>query len=170
MKNSNRPFASRVSEIVQEYLEYAREQHGKTQTDISEEIGLYRSGKPTNFLSLVKNGRCKMPVDKIEPFSRACGISDPSTLVEAVADEYYGPIIGLLKKYKRVSYSKSESTILGAVIDAKKEADMELREQEMEKGETRTEQQRAQNMSHPWRFDQKKLDNFKKYVKTNLLG
>ena len=171
--NENAPAAivnSRVATIVGEYLDYAKATHGKSQTDIGEALGLVKNGMYSNFLSLVKKGRCKLPDSKIEPFIRECGIQDGSELIDAILEEYYGTIFTIMKKSKRFSYNVSESTVMGAVLDAKREADEALRKSGLAAASNRSEQQVASNASVKWKIDSLALEKFKLYVKDNLLA
>ena len=160
---------SKVAQAVAVCLERAAE-NGKSQVDIAEELGLVSEGRASNFLSLVKNGRCKLPVEQVEPFLKACGVTDGGFLVEAMADEYFGSFIALMKKHKHVSYSKAESEVMNALIEAKAEADSEMKREGMAKAETRTDIQRAQYASKVWRTDKKSLVSFKDYIKKNMLS
>lgn len=161
---------SRVAHIVSNYLEIAKSRSGKSQAAISEEMGFNDGKRSSNFLSLIKNGRSKLPIEQVESFINACGIEDGTELIEAIAEEYYGQIFSLVKKYKRISYSRSESTVMEAVIDAKREADTELRENGMKSAVTHNEKQKLQHASCHWAIDEERLSEFKKYIKNNLIS
>lgn len=161
---------SRVSKIFSSYIEYAKVHRGKSQTDIANEIGLGIDKKSANFLSLIKTGRSKLPVDKIEPFLKACGIEDGSELIEAVLDEYNGQFFALLKKYKRFTYSISEASVMAAVIEAKREADESYRNENLQYAKNRNEEQKANFASKCWVIDDSKLLDLKQYIKNNLIN
>jgi transcriptional regulator with XRE-family HTH domain len=65
------------------FLDHALAQSGKTQREIGEEIGL---PKP-NALSMMKNGTCKVPVDRIPALAKACGV-DPAVFLSIAMEEY----------------------------------------------------------------------------------
>lgn len=160
---------SRVSQLITQYLDYAKKTNNITQSDVNSALGLEQKFRTSNFMTLVKSGRCKLPANKIEPFIKACGIEDGSDLIEAIAEEYYGDFFAVLKKIKKTSFFDSESKVIGAIIDAKREADEELRREGMADAANRSEQQLAEHASTSWDNRGEKLKALKMYVKENLL-
>jgi len=68
---------------VAEYLDAALDISGKTQREIGLEVGYT---KP-NFLSMMKTGVTKVPIDKIPLLARACGV-DEKKFLRIALNEY----------------------------------------------------------------------------------
>lgn len=65
------------------YLEQAMQISGKSQKEISDEIGL---NKP-NMLSMMKKGVTRIPLYRVPALAKACGV-DPAVFVRITMTEY----------------------------------------------------------------------------------
>jgi len=68
---------------VAEYITRQIETCGKTQAQIAGEVGYDRP----NLISMIKNGKTKLPVQKVGVFAQALGV-DPAFLFRLVMTEY----------------------------------------------------------------------------------
>lgn len=80
-KEFNKTKSNSIS--VADYISQQMNLSGKLQTDIAEEIGL---DKP-NVISMIKNGKTKIPLRKISKLAKAVGV-DPKHLFRLCMREY----------------------------------------------------------------------------------
>lgn len=69
---------------VATYIASRIEASGQLQKDIAEKVGFERP----NMITMVKQGRSRLPIDKIGSMARALGI-DPIALFSMCMEEYY---------------------------------------------------------------------------------
>ncbi len=69
---------------VAQYIAAAIDRCGKSQLQISEEAGFSKA----NVITMIKQGKTKLPLDRIEGFSQALGV-DPYELLDLVMSEYF---------------------------------------------------------------------------------
>jgi transcriptional regulator with XRE-family HTH domain len=72
----------RTSSPTARFLAYAIDYSRKTQREIAEEVGL-----SANSISMMKNGICKVPINRIPALAEACGV-DPVTFLKIAMEEY----------------------------------------------------------------------------------
>ena len=100
---------------VAEYLEHQIQLCGKTQSEIATDAGFPKA----NMITMLKQGKTKVPFAKIASLARALGI-DPAYLLRLVLQEYQPEIWELLNEN---SFSNSVLTTNEAeIIDAIRQA------------------------------------------------
>ena len=78
------PFAStRLAKFVSKRID---ELHNKTQADIAREAGF----KNANFVTMIKTGSAKLPLDRVPEFAKALD-TDPGALMRLAIEQTYGP-------------------------------------------------------------------------------
>jgi len=92
---------------VAEFLTQAIHISGKTQKEISEEAGLPRA----NFLSMMKQGVTRVPIDRIPGLAKACGV-DPVRFLRLAMIEYENETWNVLQRSFGESLSDDEKTAL----------------------------------------------------------
>lgn len=118
----------------------------KSQAEIAQEIGFE---KP-NVMTMLKQGRIKMPIARIPAFCKATN-SDPGLLLNTVLQEHYPEISAVLAEIKLVSIAPEETHMIKAMRKAK-------REKERESKSTLT-----------WKKDLKSRKRFITHCKTQLM-
>jgi hypothetical protein len=68
---------------VAEYLERAIEMSGKTQRQLTQELGY----ENPNIITMFKQGKSKLPINKVGAMARSLGL-DPANLLRVVMTEY----------------------------------------------------------------------------------
>lgn len=157
---------SKVGTVLTQWLDQAKQEHGLSQAAIQDELGM--SGA-ANFLSLVKHGRVKLPLNQVEPLAKICGVSDIGDMVEAIMDEYYPGLAPLIARGRGQTFEKKDSTVVSAVLNAKKRAHELARQEALKLAKNRTEEQEAKLVSAHWRYTQEDLKKFEDYIIKNLL-
>lgn len=77
------PFAStRLAKFVSKRID---EMHNKTQADIAREAGF----KNANFVTMIKTGSAKLPLDRVPEFARALDV-DSALLLRLAIEQTYG--------------------------------------------------------------------------------
>lgn len=77
------PFATtRLAKFVTKRIE---ELHSKTQADIAREAGF----KNANFITMIKTGSAKLPLDRVRDFAKALD-TDPRALMHLAIEQTYG--------------------------------------------------------------------------------
>lgn len=81
--NQTKPIKSPGAISVAKYLETQFEVCGKSQAEIAAEVGFAKA----NFVSMIKNGKTKLPMNKVGLMASAIGV-DPLFLFKLVMQEY----------------------------------------------------------------------------------
>lgn len=160
---------SRVADVVSQYLTHAKTKLGKTQTDVYYEMCLHEEGRPSNFLSLVKTGRSKLPLNRVEAFATACGIEDFDDLLEAILADDYAPLVRLMKRSAKTPFEKEESKIFLTMIDTKYRVDQDNQKSLVESTSKRTDQQRLRHVSSKWDTSTEAIQRLEAFVIDQML-
>ena len=91
--------------------------HNKSQDEIATETGFPKS----NVLTMIKQGRTRMPLDKIEAFSKACGKS-PDRLFRTAMREYKPELARLIGRVNKVPMFEGAEEIIDIFNTAVTEA------------------------------------------------
>jgi transcriptional regulator with XRE-family HTH domain len=95
---------------------------GKTQRDISEEIGYERP----NMVSMMRTGDTKVPIEKVPALARALNV-DPAFLMRLAIQQYWkGDNLKAIAEVFGTIVSKNEVKILEVIRDVTKNADPRL--------------------------------------------
>ncbi len=105
----------------------------KTQHEIAHELGLERS----NIITMFKQGRTKLPLNKVVPLSRACGI-EPSKLMLLCLEEYQPGIIEALGEALRATVTEDEAALLRSIRHAKRSSEIRTRKSARNRAISRT--------------------------------
>lgn len=109
-KSSNQTIDSGVAREVTRIVNAS----DKTQHEIAHELGLERS----NIITMFKQGRTKLPLNKVVPLSRACGV-DPAKLMLLCLEEYQPGILEALGEALRATVTEDEAALLRSIRHAK---------------------------------------------------
>ena len=117
----------------------------KSQAEIAAEMGFE---KP-NVITMMKQGRIKMPLARIAPFCKATE-SDGMKLLSAALEENYPEVLDAIAQINSVALSEGEADILAEIRKAKKIIEKET------------------GKRHKWKKDAKSKERFIKQVMTQL--
>ena len=95
------------SETVAQFLTKAIATSGKTQSEICADIGY---SKP-NIITMFKQGKTKVPLDKIGPLARALGV-DGREFFRMVLGEYMPETLSSLEPYMTIKGMTHQETFL----------------------------------------------------------
>lgn len=79
-------------DFVHEYLQSLIEFSGKTQTQIAREVGFERP----NFVSMLKTGRSKIPLDKVPALAKSLDV-DPAYLLWMCLRQYHPALLRVIQ-------------------------------------------------------------------------
>lgn len=133
-KQSNHINDSRVAQEVTRMVNGCE----KSQYDISVEMGLQKS----NFITMIKQGRTKVPLDKVVPLARACG-EDPAKLMLLCIEEYQPALIEALGEAFRATISEEESAIMRSIRHARQVKEQAKQTELAKKAKTKEERRLA---------------------------
>ncbi|MDP9155353.1 MAG: helix-turn-helix domain-containing protein [Pseudomonadota bacterium] len=102
--------ASRLS--VAEYLEKAIDMSGRSQRQLAEDLGY----ENPNVITMFKQGRTKVPINKINLLARALGL-DPANLLRMVMEEYMPEAWAVIDQTIGDRYITPAQQQLGKMID-----------------------------------------------------
>lgn len=95
------------SETVAQFLTIAIKASGKTQSEICADIGYL---KP-NIITMLKQGKTKVPLDKIGPLSRSLGV-DGRDFFRLVLGEYMPETLRAIEPYMTIEGMTPQETFL----------------------------------------------------------
>lgn len=95
----------------------------KNQRQIADEIGYERP----NLITMFKQGRSKVPINKVGPLAIALG-ADPAHLTRMALQEYVPETYEAIKKYLGEPLSENERRILNVIRDESGDTDPHLTE------------------------------------------
>ena len=110
-KAAHQPIASKVAREVTRMVNAT----DKTQYTIAEEIGVTKS----NFITMLKQGRTKVPLDKVVPLAKACN-ADPAKFMLLVLEEYRPEIIEALGESFQTTVTDAEAALMRSMRHAKR--------------------------------------------------
>lgn len=152
---------SKTADLVREWID---SHHTKTQDDIAIETGFTRS----NVLSMIKQGRTKMPFDKIEPFAKACG-RDPEELLKTALREYAPELARLIGRVQGVPMFEHGEVIIDTFNTAITEVIEEARAAHKEAAQNEVEQQQATRLNAQLNLEASRLSELKKFIKRRMV-
>ena len=103
---------------VADYLNHQIEICGKTQREISLEIGY---DKP-NIITMFKQGLTKLPITKVEKMATALGV-DPKYLLRLVLNEYMPDTLPVIEKFMGYAITDNEKLIIDKIRNLSKNSD-----------------------------------------------
>lgn len=103
-----------------EYLEEAIENSGRTQREIAEFAG-FRSA---NIISMMKQGRTRVPIERIPALARACR-TDPRVFIEIAMREYHPEMWSVLEDAVLRLVTPEEEKIMALVELANLEGNLD---------------------------------------------
>lgn len=111
------PFAAtRLAKFVAKRIE---ELHSKTQADIAREAGF----KNANFITMIKTGSAKLPLDRVQDFAKALD-TDPRSLMHLAIEQTYGPkMLAVLVELLGEPLTENERAWIDLVRTASNETD-----------------------------------------------
>lgn len=136
--------------------------HNKTQDQIAAETGFPKS----NVLTMIKQGRTRMPLDKIESFSKACG-KTPDKLFRTALREYNPDLARLIGRLNKIPMFEGAEEIVDlfntAVTESLAEAKTEHRDAADNQGEL------TQVLRLNASLDMTKAGELKRFIKTKMV-
>jgi transcriptional regulator with XRE-family HTH domain len=113
---------------VAQYIEQLIALSGKTQTQIAEEVGY---DKP-NVITMIKQGKTKLPINKVGLFAQALGI-DPVYLLRATMSEYMPDTWQSIETlFQSTLVTQNELKILKTIREASNGRDIEFGKEQRE--------------------------------------
>ena len=153
---------SAVADVVREMVDNNR--LNKSQDQIAVEIGF----KASNVLSMIKQGRTRMPLDKVGPLAAACGYQ-PDKLVRAALREYMPEFAKALSQVNKMPIFEGAEDLISVVNDAVSEAVTEAQKSHSEAAATEVGRQEATRLNATLDLDDQNKRKLKKFVKENLV-
>lgn len=99
-------------DYVHEYLEFLIERSGKTQSQIAEEVGYDRP----NFITMLKQGRSKIPLDKVPALAKALK-TDPAFLLWMCMRDYHPTLMQVINDTMGRMVTANEFRVIDALRD-----------------------------------------------------
>lgn len=153
---------SAVADVVRDMVDNNR--YRKTQDQIAVEIGF----RASNVLSMIKQGRTRMPLDKVGPLAAACGFA-PDKLVRATLREYMPEFAKALTQVNSMPIFEEAEEIITVVNEAVSEAISEAQKAHSEAAATEAGRQEATRLNATLDLDQQNKRELKKFIKENLV-
>lgn len=152
---------SETADLVRQMVD---DQVDKNQDEIARETGFTRS----NVLTMIKQGRTKMPLDKIEAFAKACG-REPDRLFRTALREYNPDVARLVGKIYKTPMFEGAEEIVNAFNTAFTEALTEAKKQHRDAASTPGETAQALRLNATLDLTAPKKTALKKFIKVNLV-
>src|SRR5262245_9342616 len=112
---------------VAAYLDAQIAMSDKSQRQIADEVGYDRP----NVITMIKQGRTKLPINKVGPFAKALGV-DPVHLLRITMSEYMPDTWATIEKLIGHNLvTANELRIIEVIREASGGLDVELNEQQM---------------------------------------
>jgi len=152
---------SKTADLVRKMI---AQQHIRNQDEIAELTGFARS----NVLTMIKQGRTKMPLDKIEAFSKACGCG-PEKLMRTALKEYQPAVAKLISEIYKFPLFEGADEIIQVFNDAMMEALIEAKKEHRDAAENPGQAAQALRLSAELDMDASKVNELKRFVKTKMV-
>lgn len=152
---------SKTADMVRDWID---SQQTKNQDDIAFETGFTRS----NVLTMIKQGRTKMPLDKIESFAKACG-RDPEALLKTALREYAPDLARLVGRLQGVPMFDGAEEIIDVFMTALTEVLTETREKYRDAASGDLDMQQANALNVQLDLSGGRRTELKKFVKSKLV-
>jgi len=95
---------------VAEYLDHYISASGKTQREIAEEAGF----ESVNMVTMLKQGRTKLPIERVPALANALGIS-PRYLMALVLQEYHPSAFRVIQEATSAWVTDNEASIINFI-------------------------------------------------------
>lgn len=159
-RNARVVVKSATADLIREWID---EVDGKTQEEIAYQTGFERP----NVITMIKQGRTRMPMDKIEAFAKAVGKA-PDKLFRTAIMEYEPGLARLITKMERLPMIEGLDVLQEIMVDALTEVLEEAKKEHLE-GAEGVERVQALRMSARLKTDKLARDKLKRYVKQNMV-
>lgn len=138
--------------------------HNKSQDEIATETGFPKS----NVLTMIKQGRTRMPLDKIEAFSKACGKS-PDRLFRTAIREYKPELARLIGRVNKVPMFEGAEEIIDIFNTAVTEALSEVKSEHRGAADNQEEATQALRLNASLDLSTAKALELKRFIKSKLV-
>lgn len=110
---SKPPTTARKTNTVAGYISDRIEVSPKTQREIAEEIGF----ESANLITMLKQGRTKVPLDRVPKLAEALGVS-PAYLMRLALAEYYPATLTVIEDVLTALVTENERAIIELIREA----------------------------------------------------
>lgn len=152
---------SETADLVRQMIE---DQFDKTQEEIALETGFVRA----NVLTMIKQGRTKMPLDKIEAFAKSCG-QKPDKLLRTALREYAPEVARLVGRVQKAPIFEGAEQIIDVFNTALTEALTEAKKEHRDAAESPAEMSQVLRLNASLDLSLAKTTLLKKFIKQNLV-
>lgn len=154
-------FKSETADLVRQMID---SQVRKNQDEIARETGFERS----NVLTMIKQGRTKMPLDKIEAFAKACG-QKPDKLFRTAMREYNPVVARLIGTIYKTPMFEGAEDIVQTFNEALTEALAEAKREHRDAASSPGDAAQVLRLNASLDISGSKKADLKRFVKTNLV-
>ncbi|SUE95840.1 Uncharacterised protein [Ectopseudomonas mendocina] len=152
---------SETADLVRQMIE---DQFDKTQEEIALETGFVRA----NVLTMIKQGRTKMPLDKIEAFAKSCG-QKPDKLLRTALREYAPEVARLVGRVQKVPMFENADQVIDVFNTALTEVLSEVKKEHRDVAENPAEMSQVLRLNASLDLSLAKTTLLKKFIKQNLI-
>lgn len=152
---------SETANLVRQMIEDVR---NKSQDEIATETGFPKS----NVLTMIKQGRTRMPLDKIEAFSKACGKA-PDRLFRTAIREYKPELARLIGRVNKVPMFEGAEEIVDIFNTAVTEALSEVKDEHHGAADNQVEATQALRLNASLDLSPAKALELKRFIKSKLV-
>lgn len=159
-RNARVVVKSATADLIREWID---EVDGKTQEEIAYQTGFERP----NVVTMIKQGRTRMPMDKIEAFAKAVGKA-PDKLFRTAIMEYEPGLARLITKMERLPMIEGLDALQEIMVNALTEVLQEAKKDHLE-GAEGVDRVQALRMSARLKTDRVAREKLKNYVKQHMV-
>lgn len=152
---------SETADLVRQMIDA---QDRKNQEEIALETGFVRA----NVLTMIKQGRTKMPLDKIEAFAKSCG-QKPDKLFRTALREYNPEVARMVGRIQKVPMFEGAEEIIDILNTAVTEALSEAKKEHRGAAGSAADMAQVLRLNASLDLDKAKALALKKFIKTNLV-
>lgn len=153
---------SATANVVREMVD--NNKRNKTQEEIALEIGF----KGSNVLTMIKQGRTRMPIDKVGSLAKACGYA-PDRLVRAVLREYMPEFGQALTQVVQMPMFEDAEEVVAVFNDAMAESIAKAQDEQSSSAADESKRIQATRLSAKLDLDDQNKLELKRFVKTHLV-
>lgn len=152
---------SETANLVRQMIE---DTHNKSQDEIASQTGFPKS----NVLTMIKQGRTRFPLDKIEAFSKACGKA-PDKLFRTALREYKPELARLVGRVNKVPMFEGAEEIIDIFNTAVTEALSEVKNEHRDAADSPEEATQALRLNASLDLTPAKALELKRFIKSKLV-
>lgn len=152
---------SETADLVRDWIE---SHPSKNQDEIAIETGFTRS----NVLTMIKQGRTKMPLDKIEAFANACD-RDPAVLLRTALMEYQPELARLIGRIHGIPMIEQGQEIMDIFTTAMTNVAAEVQAEYKNAASSAEEAQQAGRLSVSLDLSGRKRKELMKMIQSRLV-